>query len=258
MQSIWCQSYTPRTHCYKKWQFICNTSKWQKKIGLYIKCCEITFIFAILWKKRLESLISHEHSLVKAFWCSHCCCFLKFSVNFKQLAGHQQIHKIITWLCDWTLSCKKWAWVIALMTSILLSSSLLLNQCTDKYPVYPHLKIEIIKTTGTPDYFGDTVLTMNITNSNQGRQNETKKKKYKCSRWTYFKWVSRGQNWSNYPGINDLTAAVGNARLCVGCGKVIGKKTYLFLIVELCGGLTSCQRHLTLLSFLILMKYCIH
>lgn len=62
------------------------------------------------------------------------------------------------------------------MTSTLLSSSLLLNQRTDKYPVYPHLKIEIIKTTGTPDYFGDTVLTMNITNSNQGRQNQTKKK----------------------------------------------------------------------------------
>lgn len=62
------------------------------------------------------------------------------------------------------------------MTSTLLSSSLPLNQRTDKYPVYPHLKIEIIKTTGTPDYFGDTVLTMNITNSNQGRQNQTKKK----------------------------------------------------------------------------------
>lgn len=63
------------------------------------------------------------------------------------------------------------------MTSTLLSSSLLLNQRTDKYPVYPHLKIEIIKTTGTPDYFGDTVLTIyNITNSNQGRQNQTKKK----------------------------------------------------------------------------------
>lgn len=72
---------------------------------------------------------------------------------------------------------------------------------------------------------------------------------YKCSRWTYFKWVSRGQNWSNYPGINDLTAAVGNARLCVGCGELIGEKTYLFLIVEHCGGLTSCPRHLTLLSF---------
>lgn len=81
---------------------------------------------------------------------------------------------------------------------------------------------------------------------------------YKCSRWTYFKWVSRGQNWSNYPGINDLTAAVGNARLCVGCGELIGEKTYLFLIVEHCGGLTSCPRHLTLLSFLILMKYFIH